>query len=523
MTDQDKTREQLLEELEAARRRIAELESTDGPVGSAEGGDSIDKLKLAHLLLRSSVEGLPNLEVLSLDRQYRYLYFNKTHVDGMQYLYGTQADIREGGSFLDCISEANDRSHAKEFFGRALSGMSHSVTAEWGEGEHRTYFETFYSPITDEEGEVLGATAFAHDVTGRVRAEEALRESEDRFRTLFENVPLGYQSLDEDGTILEVNHTWCQLLGYTKREVLGRNFSEFIHSDFQEVFRENFPRFKSMGYTLGVEFEMISKDGSEVLVAFDGRIGKWGDGSFKQTHCVLADLTTRKLAEEGLKDSRDRLRSLTARLDEVREEERTALAGELHDEVGQNLTALRMDLTRVEKEIPDELKPLADSLRSMIALAQDSVDRVNRLSTKLRSPILDMLGLEDAVESEVGDYQERWGTEIGLEVDLGELEAGPERDLTIYRILKESLSNVKRHAQASRIEVSLRVVDEDLVLEVLDDGVGITDDQMDGFHSFGLMGIRERVERRGGKFEVLRRDGGGTGVVARLPITPTDS
>jgi PAS domain S-box-containing protein len=132
----------------------------------------------------------------------------------------------------------------------------------------------------------------------RKRRDEALRESEERFRSLFENAPLGYQSLDENGDLIEVNETWCRVLGYTKEEVLGRNFSEFIHPNFREVFEENFPKFKSVGYILGVEFEMIRKDGAEIIVAFDGKIGHNDDGSFKQTHCVLSDITERKRAEE---------------------------------------------------------------------------------------------------------------------------------------------------------------------------------------------------------------------------------
>ncbi len=144
------------------------------------------------------------------------------------------------------------------------------------------------------------------------------------------------------------------------------------------------------------------------------------------------------------------------------------------------------------------------------------------MSHDLRSPVLEILGLEAAVEAEVEEYQDRWEAEVGLELDVGTLEALPERDSTLHRILKESLSNVRRHAQASRIEVSLRVSGEDLVLEVLDDGIGIVGDEFQGQRSFGLIGMRERAERLGGRVEIRRRDEGGTALVARLPITPTE-
>ena len=142
------------------------------------------------------------------------------------------------------------------------------------------------------------------------RSEKRLQESEERYRTLFENAPLGYQSLDANGDLIELNQTWCNLLGYTKEEVLGKNFSEFIHPDFKEVFKENFPKFKRLGYVLGIEFEMIKKDGSEIIVAFDGKIGHEDDGSFKQTHCVLSDISERKRAVDALRDSEEKYRSM---------------------------------------------------------------------------------------------------------------------------------------------------------------------------------------------------------------------
>ncbi len=152
--------------------------------------------------------------------------------------------------------------------------------------------------------------ALQDEIAERKQAEEELRESDERFRTLFENAPLGYQSLNEFGNFVEVNETWCRTLGYTKEEVLGHNFSEFIHPDFAEHFKENFPIFKGMGYILGVEFEMVKKDGSEIIVAFDGKIGRNEDGSFRQTHCVLSDITERKRAEEALRDSEMKSRAL---------------------------------------------------------------------------------------------------------------------------------------------------------------------------------------------------------------------
>ncbi len=169
-------------------------------------------------------------------------------------------------------------------------------------------------PITDADGNITEIVGITRDITNRILAEKSLRESEDRFRSLFEQAPLGYQSLDINGNFIELNESWCKLLGYAKEEVIGRNFSDFLHPDFREVFLENFPKFRSIGYILGIEFEMIKKDGSEIIVSFDGKIGRNNDGSFKQTHCVLSDITNRKLAEDALHNSEALYSSLVEHL-----------------------------------------------------------------------------------------------------------------------------------------------------------------------------------------------------------------
>ncbi len=120
---------------------------------------------------------------------------------------------------------------------------------------------------------------------------QALRENEYKFRALFENAPLSYQSLDQNGNFLDVNDTWLKILGYTRDEVIGRNFAEFLHSDWKNHFRENFSRFKAVGEMLGVEFEIKKKDGSFIPVSFYGNIGKHSDQSFRQTLCIFQDIT----------------------------------------------------------------------------------------------------------------------------------------------------------------------------------------------------------------------------------------
>ena len=130
-----------------------------------------------------------------------------------------------------------------------------------------------------------------------------LRASVDRFVAVFEKAPMSYQSLDEQGDLIEVNETWCKVLGFTRKEVVGRNFTEFLQPDFRDRFRERFPQFKSRGTTQDAVFGMVKKDGTEIIASLDGKIEYTSEGSFKQTHCVLQDITERMRAEGALRQS----------------------------------------------------------------------------------------------------------------------------------------------------------------------------------------------------------------------------
>lgn len=132
------------------------------------------------------------------------------------------------------------------------------------------------------------------------RTERLLRESEERFRLLYEHAPLGYQSLDENGHFIEVNQAWLDTLGYLREEVIGKWFGDFLAPGYQEHFKINFPKFKAAGEIHWIEFDMLRKDGSQISVAFDGQIGRDEQGRFRQTHCILHDITQRKKTEEAL-------------------------------------------------------------------------------------------------------------------------------------------------------------------------------------------------------------------------------
>ncbi len=155
-----------------------------------------------------------------------------------------------------------------------------------------------------------GFTSFIRDITERKNAEDSLKESERRYRELYENSPLGYQSLDSDGCLIESNSTLCWMLGYSREEMIGKWFGDFLTEGSREKFKKNFSRFKSSGEVRGVSFDVVRSDGSSFMVEIDGRVGHDDKGDFKQTHCIITDVTSRKKTEKKLKESEERFRSI---------------------------------------------------------------------------------------------------------------------------------------------------------------------------------------------------------------------
>jgi signal transduction histidine kinase len=219
-------------------------------------------------------------------------------------------------------------------------------------------------------------------------------------------------------------------------------------------------------------------------------------------------------AEQRMLDDERKLKALSDRLLVVQEEERSRIARELHDDLGQSLTALKMDVIGL-LEKTDRKSPVADRiLRTLDA----TVTSIQRISSELRPSILDDLGLVAAIESEAGLFEERTGIECELSLPQ-DASIEPHCATAIYRIVQEALTNVARHSNASRVEIRLRQRTEELLLEIRDDGRGMTEDELSDSHSLGLLGIRERADLIGGTVHFEGVSGRGTIVSVRIPAT----
>jgi len=222
--------------------------------------------------------------------------------------------------------------------------------------------------------------------------------------------------------------------------------------------------------------------------------------------------------EEELRSSHQQLRNLAAHLQSVREEERAGIARELHDEMGQVLTALKMDLSWLNKRLTKDDSSLVEKVKSMTKLTDTAIRMVRRLSTELRPGILDDLGLSAAIEWQAEEFAERTGIGCEVSVNDGVIILEQDRSTAIFRIFQEALTNVARHARATKVKASLKEKDGELVLEVKDNGRGITEKQISDAKSFGIMGMRERVYPWGGEVKISGIREKGTTVRVTIPL-----
>jgi signal transduction histidine kinase len=214
----------------------------------------------------------------------------------------------------------------------------------------------------------------------------------------------------------------------------------------------------------------------------------------------------------------DQLRNLSLHLEKAREDERTRIAREIHDDLGQSLTALKISLSILKKKLPEDQKTVIEKAKSMDDLVEASIQSVKRISTDLRPALLDHLGLTSAIQWQADEFGKRTGIPCTVVFDPEQLSLDRDRTTTVFRIFQETLTNAARHANATKLSVLLRIQGADLELQVEDNGRGITEHAISDPKSLGLIGIRERVNTWGGSLAISGSRNKGTTVTVRIPL-----
>jgi signal transduction histidine kinase len=238
----------------------------------------------------------------------------------------------------------------------------------------------------------------------------------------------------------------------------------------------------------------------------------------RQNAALASEIAERNLAEQRLRESQTQLRALAARLISIREEERARIAREIHDELGQILTGLKMDVSWLRKHLNADQTALQEKSEAMRTLIDSTMQLVRRIATGMRPGILDDMGLVAAIDWQAKEFQKRMGIRCLVELPAQSPELGGELATAVFRILQEILTNIARHAKANSVTVRLVIAGDRLSLEVADDGVGIAEDAVHASASLGLLGMEERAHQFGGTLAIRGIPGRGTTVALAIPL-----
>ncbi|MFC1550919.1 PAS domain S-box protein, partial [Candidatus Neomarinimicrobiota bacterium] len=374
-------------------------------------------------------------------------------------------------------------------------------------------------PIKAENQDKIFIEGYIWDVTARIKGERALKESHDRYEAIFEGVADGIVYANRKGKILAVNTGFENITGLSKENWIGKNGLDLARkyipiNKLPKLMSQIKPALK------GEALKNIIFEYNDQLLEINAPMEKDTPGVTIHVRDITEQVEAQSKLEQArvdLQESHEQLHELSTHMENVREEERTSIAREIHDELGQAMTAIKMDLVWLAKTISDVHPNVIEKTTSTLKIVDDAIKSIKRISTELRPGLLDDLGLSAAIEWQVGEFQSRTGIKCDLMFQPKEIITDQARSTVLFRIMQEALTNVARHSKATRVKIRLKDDHGLLQLTIIDNGIGITDKKIIDPKSYGLKGIQERVYPWRGSVTITGTKGKGTILIAIIP------
>ena len=390
---------------------------------------------------------------------------------------------------------------------------------------------SFYAPVKnffdDSEiallEEATGDVAFALEVFEkeemRRKAEQGIVESERRYHTLAEVSPVGIFHTDAAGSTTYVNPRWCQISGITYEKAMGNGWFEAVHPDDRDMLRRNWEEATRHQQVSVSEYRFVRPNGSTAWVIGQAIPERDADGAIVGYVGTTTDITDRKLAEKEMEESSQKLRQLTTHLLNIREEERKRIGREIHDELGQQLTAIKMDISWIAKKTDPSQEAFKTKLQNVIALLDGGNQSIRRILNELRPVILDDYGLLEALRWQAQQFTANTHIPVAMTASESDMRIPEEISTCIFRVFQEALTNITRYAKATQVKVSLDIDSDSVLMNIEDNGLGFDTELTKTKKSFGILGMKERVASLNGRFDLSSVPGNGTRISIHIPIT----
>ncbi len=438
-----------------------------------------------------------------------------------------------GLSFEEAVEEPTRTVHPEDLSGAMEKWLVVKATSEAYEDEMRLqradrqyrWFLIRTAPLRDEQGNLIKWYGVSIDIEGRKQAEEKLKQSESQLAEAQRLAHVGSWDYDLRTNSVTWSGELYRIFGIQPGTIkVAGDAIPFIHPEDRDlVFRTVKSAIESQE-PYSFYYRVLRSDGYERIVHSRGFIVSDENGNAIRVVGATQDVTELKRAEEKLRATSEQLRALSASLHAAKEEEATRIAREIHGERGGSLSSLRWDLEGIDEALSgwgeqSQVDELRQKIAAMMRLSDVTVNTVRRIASELRPIALDALGLGETIKWRARQFQERTGIIVHCDCDQESVDLSGEQSTAVFRIFQEAMTNILRHAQATRVDIQLDQENGELILTISDNGRGITNDESLGQHTLGLLGMRERARLVGGKIDITGSDGKGTMLTVRIPIS----
>ena len=479
-----------------------------------------EELRLAYQRLSYHVENTP-LAVIEFDKD----LFIKRWSERAEEIFGWSISEALGKNVYDPdfpIIYIGDIPGVDKINEQLMSGQvnrNFSLNRNYTKDGKVIFNEWYNSVLKDEEGSVITILSLVQNVTERKIAEERIKQSEAHLSEAQRVAKLGSWDLDLKSGRLIWSEELFNIFDADKQSFKETHdsFLNFVDKRDRAIVLKTSTRTQKTGEPFTIEYHITTSTGEKRIIQERGYGQKDENDKVIRLFGTAQDITERKKAEETLQQSYEEIKRLTTHLQKIREEERVAIAREIHDELGQQLTAIKMDIAWIDKKIPDENKALKTKLKNIIGLLDGSNQSIRRILSELRSRILDDHNLLEAIEWLCRQFSETTGIPVKLKAPEGTIKIEEQSATSLFRVCQEAFTNITRHAHAKNISVTISIIEENIILTIEDDGKGFDPATVQNKKSFGILGMRERILALSGKFELVSSPGNGTKISVTVP------
>jgi len=492
---------------------VAALKTAANIIGAAICRELSDnRLRESERRYKELADFLPQ-PVFEIDLDGKLIFANRS---ASEYFGYTEEDFRKGLNALDMFA-TEDRKRLSEAIQKRLtddSWESIELSARRKDGSIFPVLVTA-API-DRAGEPIGLRGILFDTSERKRAEQALRQSEARYRAIVEDQTELISRFAPDGTLTFVNDAYCRYFGETEDQLIGHRFWHHVPTEDQEKFKQHLAKLNPQNLVATIEHRVYTSTGEMRWQQWTDRAIRDDRGNIVEFQAVGRDITERRKAEEALRESEKQMRYLSSQILKAQEQERQRIARDLHDSIIQSLATIKINLRVNLKHLAqDQPEKTCDSFESIVSMIQDTIEEVRRVYTDLRPSMLDNLGILTTISWACREFEQTHRQiRVLTKTDVKEDEISETLKIVIYRIMQEALNNIAKHSKANLIDISLSKDDGKIHLTIEDNGCGfdvaaMLSDQ-NNRHGLGLVSMKERTELSGGTFTIESAEQRGT-------------